>query len=107
MRSIILIFICILIIVFGITVGIQNAQEIQVRFLNWKTPTIPIWVLSYASAALGALFALSASLVPLIRAKSQARQLRKEVKRLEEERNQTRNIGVTHDIPPANSKNEA
>lgn len=107
MRSIILIFVCILIIVFGITVGIQNSQEVQVRFLHWRIFPLPLWVVSYASAALGALLALSASLIAIIKANTKSRHLRKQVKELEGERDYSRNIGVTHDIPPAAPKNEA
>ena len=107
MRSIILIFICILIIIFGITVGTQNAQEVQLRFLHWRIYPLPLWVVAYASAALGALFALSASFIAIIKANSEARHLRKKNRELEKERDYNRNIGITHDIPPASPKNEA
>lgn len=107
MRSIILIFICILIIIFGITVGIQNSQEVQVRFLHLKISLLPLWVVAYASAALGALLALCASLIAIVKANSKARHLRGKIKELEKERDYSRNVGVTHDIPPAPPKNEA
>jgi len=107
MRSIVLIFLCIIIIIFGITVGIQNSQLVQLQFLHWRINQLPLWVVSYASAALGALLALCFSLIAVIKANSDARHAKKKIRELENERDHTRNLGVTHDLPPSEPKNEA
>lgn len=101
MRTILLLLIMIVLILVGITFGVQNSQLVEIKFVKWPSGPIPLWVVSYASALVGALLVLCGCLVTLIKAKAESRHLKKQIKELEAERDATRNIGVTHSIPPA------
>ncbi|MFC2075270.1 lipopolysaccharide assembly protein LapA domain-containing protein [Bdellovibrionota bacterium] len=99
MRTILLLLVIIALLVVGITFGVQNSQTIEIRFFTLVSKPIPLWVVSYLAALFGALLALCGAMVAILKEKGEARRLRRQVKELEEERDVTRNLGVTHDIP--------
>jgi len=100
MRVILLLFIVLAILVVGITFGIQNSQMVEIRFFQFPSGPIPLWVISYVSALVGALLALCGCMISIIKEKAIARGFRREIAQLKVEIDSQRNVGITHDVPP-------
>jgi len=92
-----------LIILFVLGFAVQNndpAQQVSLVFLKgkWETEPLPIWLITYASFAVGVLFWLIVSIFQVFQLKSQIRQLRKENKSIREELDGLRNLSIDEDL---------
>lgn len=92
-----------LIILFVLGFAVQNndpAQQVSLVFLKgkWETEPLPIWLITYASFAIGVLFWLIVSIFQVFQLKSQIRQLRKENKNIRQELDGLRNLSIDEDL---------
>ena len=91
------------IILFVLGFAVQNnelAQQVSLIFLKgkWETEPLPIWLVVYASFAIGVLFWLIVSIFQVFQLKSQIRQIRKENKSLRQELDGLRNLSIDEDL---------
>ena len=92
-----------LIILFVLGFAVQNndpAQQVSLIFLKgkWETEPLPIWLITYASFAVGVLFWLIVSIFQVFQLKSQIRQIRKENKNIRQELDGLRNLSIDDDL---------
>jgi len=91
------------IILFVLGFAVQNndpAQQVSLIFLKgkWETEPLPIWLVAYASFAIGVLFWLVVSIVHVLQLKSQIRQMRKEHRNIRQELDGLRNLSIDDEL---------
>ena len=91
------------IILFVLAFAVQNndpLQQVSLIFLKgkWETEPLPIWLVTYASFAIGVLFWLIVSIFQVFQLKSQIRQIRKENKNIRQELDGLRNLSIDEDL---------
>jgi uncharacterized integral membrane protein len=96
------------IILFVLGFAVQNndpAQQVSLIFLKgkWETEPLPIWLITYASFAIGVLFWLIVSIFQVFQLRSQIRQVRKENKNIRQELDGLRNLSIDEDLAFAES----
>lgn len=96
------------IILFVLGFAVQNndpAQQVSLVFLKgkWETEPLPIWLITYASFAVGVLFWLIVSIFQVFQLRSQIRQVRKENKSIRQELDGLRNLSIDEDLAFAES----
>jgi uncharacterized integral membrane protein len=97
-----------LIILFVLGFTVQNndpSQQVSLVFLKgkWETEPLPIWLITYASFAIGVLFWLIVSIFQVFQLKSQIRQVRKENKNIRQELDGLRNLSIDEDLSMTDS----
>lgn len=84
-----------LLVIFAIGFAMQNTHEtVSVIFLKWKSIDLPLWLIMYASFAVGILFWLIVSIFQILVYKTSLRKKQKEVRVLKEELDLLRNVSV-------------
>lgn len=91
------------IILFVLGFAVQNndpSQQVSLVFLKgkWETEPLPIWLVVYASFAVGVVFWLIASIVQVFQLKSQIRLMRKENKSIRQELDGLRNLSIDDEL---------
>lgn len=91
------------IILFVLGFAVQNndpSQQVSLIFLKgkWETEPLPIWLVVYASFAIGVLFWLIVSIFQVFQLKSQIRLVRKENKNIRQELDGLRNLSIDDEL---------
>lgn len=91
-----------LVIIVAIGFAMQNTnQQVVVQFLKWKSTGMPLWVVMYASFAVGVLFWLLVSIFQILTYKTSLRKKQKEIAKLKAELDRLRNVSVEELDEPA------
>jgi uncharacterized integral membrane protein len=80
--------------------GIQNSQNLQVKFLGYTSPNLPLWGHYYLAFLGGVIFTAVLGFAQIFRLKSRLRKSRRTVELLEREVDALRNHPL-FDEPPA------
>lgn len=95
-----IIFVCILVffLVIGIFFAIRNPDLITLDFVIWTSPEFSISLYLLLSFSLGAMVAIVASSVVLIRAENRVRVLKKRNALMQQELDSLRKASLTHNL---------
>ena len=84
----------VIIVLFIIYFGTQNAQLVNVNFIKWTSPDLHLWVVMYLSFGIGILTWLFASIFKVLQLKTEMRKVNKENTNLRQELDNLRNISI-------------
>ncbi|MBN1542970.1 LapA family protein [candidate division KSB1 bacterium] len=81
--------------------AMQNTtQLVTVKFIQYETVALPLWVVMYASFTAGLLFWLIVSIAQIASLKNNLRKQRKEIKNLKHELDTLRNVSIDDSVIP-------
>lgn len=94
--------------------ALQNQEQmVSVNILNYTSPNLPLYLLLYIAFGFGLLVWVGVSMVHVLKIRNEVYKLQKENKKIREELNRLRNIGIDEDeqtaeldeeVPPARIK---
>ncbi len=94
--------------------ALQNQEQmVSVNILNYTSPNLPLYLLLYIAFGFGLLVWVGVSMVHVLKIRGDVYKLQKENKKIREELNRLRNIGIDEDeetaeldeeVPPAKTK---
>jgi uncharacterized integral membrane protein len=97
-----------ILIIAVIGFAMQNTdQYVSVQFITLQSIQLPLWVVMYASFAVGVLFWLVVSIFHIFSLKRENRKREKELKKLRQELNQLRNVSVEDTVIPETNASDA
>ncbi len=81
--------------------AMQNTeQRVTIQFLDYATQPLPLWIIMYASFAVGVLFWLLVSIFQILMLKRDLAKQRKEIKNLKSELDRLRNVSIEEQVVP-------
>jgi len=87
--------------------AIQNQEQtVSVRFLNWISPNLPLYLFLYIAFASGILMWVLISIMNIVRLNSRIHKLQRENKKVKEELNRLRNASIEEELAPSEMDEE-
>ncbi len=87
--------------------AIQNQEQtVSIRFLNWISPNLPLYLLLYIAFASGILMWVLLSIMNILRLNNQIHRLQRENKKVKEELNHLRNASIEEELTPTETDEE-
>ncbi|HDQ46366.1 MAG TPA: LapA family protein [bacterium] len=78
--------------------ALQNQEQtVSVNILNYSTPNLPLYLILYIAFGAGLLLWVAVSMVHVLKLKGEIHRIQKENKKIREELNRMRNMGVVED----------
>ncbi|MEE4310493.1 MAG: LapA family protein [candidate division KSB1 bacterium] len=97
----------VLLLLFVIYFGAENSsQMVRIKFANWQTPELQLWVVMFFSFAVGMIVWLLGSIFKILQLKTEIRKANKANTNLKKELDKLRNITIDEDLAESNVESE-